>query len=93
MPDREPFALPSSNCLRRTQARSAAAAESTLRDGLGLDSVDVVSVVSQIERQVPCAPTHEELEKLVTVRRTGPASGEDCRRPTAIPRRLTSLIG
>ncbi len=40
----------------------------TLRDGLGLDSVDVVSVVSQIERQFRIRLTHEELEKLVTVR-------------------------
>jgi acyl carrier protein len=39
-----------------------------LRDGLGLDSVDVVSVVSQIERQFRIRLTHEELEKLVTVR-------------------------
>jgi acyl carrier protein len=38
-----------------------------LRDGLGLDSVDVVSVVSQIERQFRIRLTHEELEKLVTV--------------------------
>ena len=37
----------------------------TLRDGLGLDSVDVVSVVSQIERQFRVRLTHEELEKLV----------------------------
>jgi acyl carrier protein len=39
-----------------------------LRDGLGLDSVDVVSVVSQIERRFRIRLTHEELEKLVTVR-------------------------
>ena len=38
-----------------------------LREGLGLDSVDVVSVVSQIERQFKIRLTHEELEKLVTV--------------------------
>jgi len=38
-----------------------------LREGLGLDSVDVVSVVSQIERQFRIRLTHEELEKLVTV--------------------------
>ncbi|HKI32591.1 MAG TPA: phosphopantetheine-binding protein [Gemmataceae bacterium] len=38
-----------------------------LRDGLGLDSVDVVSVVSQIERQFRIRLTHEELETLVTV--------------------------
>ena len=39
-----------------------------LREGLGLDSVDVVSVVSQIERRFRIRLTHEELEKLVTVR-------------------------
>jgi len=38
-----------------------------LREGLGLDSVDVVSVVSQIERRFRIRLTHEELEKLVTV--------------------------
>ena len=39
-----------------------------LREELGLDSVDVVSVVSQIERQYRIRLTHQELEKLVTVR-------------------------
>jgi acyl carrier protein len=38
-----------------------------LREGLGLDSVDVVSVVSQIERKFQVRMTHQELEKLVTV--------------------------
>ena len=38
-----------------------------LRDGLGLDSVDVVSIVSQIERRFHIRLTHQELEKLVTV--------------------------
>jgi acyl carrier protein len=38
-----------------------------LREGLGLDSVDVVSVVSQIERKFHIRLTHQELEKLVTV--------------------------
>jgi acyl carrier protein len=38
-----------------------------LRDDLGLDSVDVVSVVSQIERQFRLRLTHQELETLVTV--------------------------
>jgi len=41
--------------------------DDSLREGLGLDSVDVVSVVSQIERQFHIRMTHEELEKLVTV--------------------------
>ena len=38
-----------------------------LREGLGLDSVDVVSIVSQIERRFHIRMTHQELEKLVTV--------------------------
>jgi acyl carrier protein len=38
-----------------------------LRDGLGLDSVDVVSVISQVERRFHIRLSHEELEKLVTV--------------------------
>jgi acyl carrier protein len=38
-----------------------------LREGLGLDSVDVVSVVSQIERQYRIRLTHQELETLATV--------------------------
>ncbi len=38
-----------------------------LREGLGLDSVDVVSIVSQIERRFHIRLTQEELEKLVTV--------------------------
>ena len=38
-----------------------------LREGLGLDSVDVVSVVSQVERRFHVRMTHHELEKLLTV--------------------------
>jgi acyl carrier protein len=41
--------------------------DANLREGLGLDSVDVVSIVSQIERRFHIRLTHEELEKLVTV--------------------------
>lgn len=41
--------------------------EKKLREELGLDSVDVVSVVSQIERQYRIRLTHQELETLVTV--------------------------
>ena len=40
--------------------------KANLREGLGLDSVDVVSIVSQIERQFRLRLSHEELEKLVT---------------------------
>jgi len=38
-----------------------------LREDLGLDSVDVVSIVSQIERRFRIRLTHQELENLVTV--------------------------
>ena len=38
-----------------------------LREGLGLDSVDVVSIVSQVERKFHIRLTHQELEKLATV--------------------------
>jgi len=38
-----------------------------LREGLGLDSVDVVSIVSQIERNYRIRLSQQELEKLVTV--------------------------
>lgn len=41
--------------------------QENLREGLGLDSVDVVSIISQIERRFHIRLTHEELEKLVTV--------------------------
>jgi acyl carrier protein len=41
--------------------------EDVLREGLGLDSVDVVSVVSQVERKFHIRLTHQELEKLVNV--------------------------
>ncbi len=38
-----------------------------LRDNLGLDSVDVVSIVSQIERRFRIRLSHQELELLSTV--------------------------
>ena len=38
-----------------------------LREGLGLDSVDAVSIVSQIERRLRIRLSQQELEKLVTV--------------------------
>jgi acyl carrier protein len=41
--------------------------DANLREGLGLDSVDVVSIVSQIERRFHIRLTHQELEKLATV--------------------------
>jgi acyl carrier protein len=41
--------------------------ETNLREGLGLDSVDVVSIVSQIERRYRIRLTQEELGTLTTV--------------------------
>jgi acyl carrier protein len=38
-----------------------------LREELGLDSVDVVSIVSQIERRFRIRLSQQELERLVTV--------------------------
>ena len=38
-----------------------------LREELGLDSVDVVSIVSQVERRFHIRLSHEELQGLVTV--------------------------
>ena len=38
-----------------------------LRTDLGLDSVDVVSIVSQVERRFRIRMTQQDLEKLVTV--------------------------
>jgi acyl carrier protein len=43
------------------------AEDANLREGLGLDSVDVVSIVSQIERRFHLRLSQEELEKLTTV--------------------------
>ncbi|MBM4071828.1 MAG: acyl carrier protein [Planctomycetes bacterium] len=39
----------------------------SLRENLGLDSVDVVSIVSQIERRFRIRLSHQELEQLSTV--------------------------
>ena len=41
--------------------------EQKLREELGLDSVDVVSIVSQIERHFRIRLSQQELEKLVRV--------------------------
>lgn len=41
--------------------------EITLRDGLGLDSVDIVSVISQIERQFKIRLSQADLEQISTV--------------------------
>jgi acyl carrier protein len=41
--------------------------KTNMREGLGLDSVDIVSIVSQIERRFRIRLTQQELEKLATV--------------------------
>jgi len=41
--------------------------DANLREGLGLDSVDVVSIVSQVERRFHLRLSQQELEKLGTV--------------------------
>jgi acyl carrier protein len=41
--------------------------KTNLREGLGLDSVDVVSIVSQVERRFRIRLTHEELQTLMSV--------------------------
>lgn len=38
-----------------------------IREGLGLDSVDVVSVVSQVERKLQVRLSHEELVRIATI--------------------------
>jgi acyl carrier protein len=43
------------------------AEDANLREGLGLDSVDVVSIVSQVERRFHIRLSQPELEKLATV--------------------------
>ncbi len=70
MPDRETLRLTLVELLEADTGETYADLQESanLREGLGLDSVDVVSVVSQIERQFRVRLTHEELEKLVTVR-------------------------
>jgi acyl carrier protein len=41
--------------------------KTNMREGLGLDSVDVVSIVSQIERRFRIRLTQQELETLATI--------------------------
>jgi acyl carrier protein len=49
------------------EKHDALAEDASLREGLGLDSVDVVSIVSQIERRFHIRMSQPELEKLATV--------------------------
>ena len=57
------------------------AEDANLREGLGLDSVDVVSIVSQIERRFHIRLSQEDLEKLVDRRRPARPAGGQTRRP------------
>ena len=68
------------------------AEDANLREGLGLDSVDVVSIVSQIERRFHIRMSQEELEKLATVADAArPAAGQARRRPAKRTRRKNAL--
>jgi acyl carrier protein len=69
MPDREALRRTLSELLEADTGEKYAELPETanLREGLGLDSVDVVSIVSQIERQFRIRLSHQELEKLATV--------------------------
>jgi acyl carrier protein len=69
MPDRETIRQTLVELLEADTGERYANLEDTtnLREGLGLDSVDVVSIVSQIERRFRIRLTHEELGTLATV--------------------------
>jgi acyl carrier protein len=69
MPDRETIRQTLIELLEADTGEKYPALEETqnLREELGLDSVDVVSIVSQIERRFRIRLTHQELETLVTV--------------------------
>jgi acyl carrier protein len=69
MPDRASIRLTLIELLEADtgEKHSDLAEETSLREGLGLDSVDVVSIVSQIERRFHVRMSQEELEKLSTV--------------------------
>ena len=68
MPDRETIRQTLIELLEADTGEKYADLEdgANLRDGLGLDSVDVVSVVSQIERRFRIRLSQQDLEKLVT---------------------------
>ena len=69
MPDRESIRKTLIELVEADTGEKYAHLDDTLnlREGLGLDSVDVVSIVSQIERHFRIRLTHQELETLVTV--------------------------
>ena len=69
MPDRQPIRQTRIELLEADTGEKYADLEdgANLRDGLGLDSVDVVSIVSQIERRFRIRLSQQDLEKLATV--------------------------
>jgi acyl carrier protein len=69
MSDREEIRQALRELLEEETGEKYAALEdgTRLRDELGLDSVDVVSIVSQVERRYRIRLSHEELQGLVTV--------------------------
>jgi acyl carrier protein len=69
MPDRETIRQTLIELLEADTGEKYANLEdgANLREGLGLDSVDVVSIVSQIERRFRIRLSQQDLEKLVTV--------------------------
>ena len=69
MPDRETIRRTLIEILEADtgEKHESLADDANLREGLGLDSVDVVSIVSQIERRFHLRLSQQELEKLTTV--------------------------
>ena len=69
MPDREQIRQTVIELLEADTGETFANLDDTknLREELGLDSVDVVSVVSQVERRFRVRLSQQELEQLVTV--------------------------
>jgi acyl carrier protein len=69
MPDRETIRRTLREMLEADKGEKVPDLEDgkALREELGLDSLDVVSIVSQIERQYRIRLSHEELQGLTTV--------------------------
>jgi acyl carrier protein len=69
MPDRETIRKTVADLVEADTGQKCPALDDgvKMRDDLGLDSVDLVSIVSQVERHFRVRLTHEELEKLVSV--------------------------
>ena len=68
------------------------AEDASLREGLGLDSVDVVSIVSQIERRFHIRMSQQELEKLADGGRCSRSAPGQARRAAGDARSLCRLI-